>query len=48
MYLIIGRYQGNTEEIDSAETMETARYLQREYQMAYGAGWIVTIKKAKP
>ena len=33
------------EEIDSAETMEEANYLQREYQMAYGG--IVTIKKTE-
>jgi hypothetical protein len=33
------------EEIDTADTMKEAIYLQREYQMAYGG--VVTIKKSR-
>jgi len=32
------------EEIDSADSLEEAKFLAKEYQMAYG-GAIVTIKK---
>lgn len=39
MYILI--WKG--EEIDTADTMKEAIYLQGEYQMAYGG--IVTIKK---
>lgn len=41
MYILI--WKG--EEIDTADTMKEAIYLQREYQIAYGG--IVTIKKSK-
>jgi len=47
VYLILGRYQGNTEEIDETEDRKDAVYLRGEYAMAYGAGWAISIKKIR-
>lgn len=44
MYRIMGKYKGQTEEIDTAETEKEAQYLQGEYQLAYGAQWQVWIE----
>lgn len=41
---ILGTYRGNTEEIDTADTRREAKYLQGEYQLAYGSEWTVTIR----
>lgn len=38
-FVIMGTYNGRTEEIDTAETAREARRLVSEYAMAFGAGW---------
>jgi hypothetical protein len=47
MFKIMGKYQGKTEEIDSAETRSEADYLLGEYRLAYGAGWKLWVKKTR-
>ena len=47
MYLILGTYRGQTEEIDTADTLQEACYLAREYQMAFGPSWSVSYVLAK-
>jgi hypothetical protein len=46
-YRIMAGYGGNQEEVDTAETLEEAQYLAREYNLAYGAGWTVWYEEAK-
>ena len=46
-WIIIGTYRGNTEEIDSAPTMQEAIILMREYKMAFGSEWNISIKRNK-
>jgi hypothetical protein len=46
-FYIIGRYKGKEEIVDSAETLEDAKYLKVEYQLAYGPEWVVSIKKGE-
>ncbi len=46
-YVIWGRSQYGTEEVDTAETMPDARYLLAEYRLAFGAGWSLWIKRRK-
>ena len=41
---ILGTYRGKTEEVDTADTREEAKYLQGEYALAYGSEWTVTIR----
>ncbi len=48
MYEILGKYQGETEVIDQAETLQEAKYLVGEYQLAYGNQWRVWYRKARP
>jgi len=47
MYKIIGKYQGTTEEIDSADTREAAETLLVEYRMAFGPNYTLWIKKSR-
>lgn len=47
MYEIIGRYQGESEVIDTADTKQEAEYLVGEYRLAYGAGWSISYRKAR-
>lgn len=47
MYDIIGTYRGQSEVVDTAETRKEAEYLRGEYQVAYGAGWGVTIRRSR-
>ena len=48
MYSIIGVWQGcMPEELDTAETKREALELVREYRMAFGRGWAITIKQNK-
>ncbi|KKL85647.1 hypothetical protein LCGC14_1952620 [marine sediment metagenome] len=42
-YKVMGRYNGDTEELDSADSEQEAKYLLNEYRMAFGAGWILWI-----
>lgn len=38
VFIIYGKYFGGpSEEIDTADTLSEARYLEREYEMAFGA-----------
>ncbi len=46
-YAIMGAYRGEREEIDSADTIESARYLLGEYRMAYGADWRLWIRRER-
>ena len=39
VYHIYGKYNGNSEEIDATTGYNSAMYLVREYQMAYGNQW---------
>ena len=39
MYIIFGRYNGETEEVDQASTKQEAEYLVQEYRLAFGPGW---------
>lgn len=43
-YRIMGNYRNSTEEIDNADDEGTARYLQGEYQLAYGSDWQVWVE----
>lgn len=36
---IMGRYQGITEELDTANNESSAEYLINEYRMAFGSEW---------
>jgi len=40
MYKIVGSYNGSPyEEIDIVETLSYAKYIVKEYRMAYGNQW---------
>ena len=43
-YRIMGKYRGKTEELDTTNSAKEARYLEREYQLAFGADWIIWIE----
>ncbi len=46
MYKIMYKYKNQKpEEIDSADTYKDAKYLLHEYQMAYGSGSSLWIKR---
>ncbi len=36
---IMGKYHGETEELDTANNDNSAEFLVAEYRMAYGADW---------
>jgi hypothetical protein len=44
MLKIMGRYNGVTEELDTAKDQQEAEYLLGEYRLAFGAGWTIWIK----
>lgn len=46
-YKIMGKYQGETEEIDMATSKNEADYLISEYRMAYGKDWKIWAEPAK-
>lgn len=46
-YKIMGKYQGETEEIDMATSKDEADYLISEYRMAYGRDWKIWAEPAK-
>jgi len=46
-WAIIGKYKGKSEEVDSTDSKQDAEYLRKEYQMAFGNDWIITIKKKR-
>ncbi len=46
MYKIMGKYQNAPmEEIDEADSYREAKTLLREYQMAFGEGWSLWLKR---
>lgn len=46
-YVIMGRYQGNKEEIDEFDNREEAEDNATEYRMAFGTAWTIWIS-ARP
>ena len=44
-YKIISRSKYGTEVIDTASDLEEAKYLTKEYQMAFGSEYTITYKK---
>ncbi len=46
-YTIYGTYKGNTEEIDTAEDLQSAEYLVGEYKLAYGKDWTIWYEDAQ-
>lgn len=44
-YFILGTYLGQTEVIDSADTLDEANYLRHEYRIAFGRGWKIFVKE---
>jgi hypothetical protein len=48
MYRILGVWQGGMpEELDTAETYWDAIDLARDYRIAFGRAWSITIKRNK-
>lgn len=45
MYKIMGKSKFGTEEIDTADDLESAKYLVGEYRIAFGAGWTIWYTK---
>jgi len=43
MFLIVGSYMGNAEVVDRAETQKEARFLEKEYNIAFGNDWDISI-----
>jgi len=42
-YKIMGEYNGNREEVDSAETLDAAIFLLGEYSSSFGPSWDISI-----
>ena len=40
-YLIMGKYRGKTEQVDTATGEAEANYLVGEYRMAFGSEWVI-------
>lgn len=47
MYEIISTYNGKSEVIDTASSLQEAKYLVGKYQMAYGSEWYIHKRKVK-
>ena len=47
MWVIIGRSEYGDEILDTAETRGDARYLVQEYRIAFGAGWSISMRRAR-
>lgn len=47
MYKIMSVSRYGTEQVDEAQTIKEARYLVREYCLAYGSGFIIYIRKGR-
>lgn len=45
MWLIKGTYNGKTEVLDSFDSLTEAIKMRREYELAYGIKWTITINK---
>lgn len=48
MYDIIGISQYGREVIDTAESLTDALHMVREYRLAFGMGWTITYRRARP
>ena len=46
-YEIIGVYRGEEEVIDETDTSDDAKYLVREYSIAFGSEWKICWKKRR-
>lgn len=44
-FRIMGEYRGDKEEIDDTDCPKEARYLLREYKIAYGEDWRIWIEE---
>lgn len=44
MFVILGRYHGRTEEIDSFSSRKEAERMLVEYMMAFGPSWTLWIQ----
>ena len=47
MYIIMGKSEAGTEEIDEFDTRQEAVKMLAEYRMAFGGGWTMWIKRKK-
>lgn len=47
MYKIMAVSRYGTEQIDEADTLKEARFLVREYRLAFGSGFSIYIKKGR-
>lgn len=45
MYKIMGKCKRHTEEIDTAQSLEEAQRMVRQYQVAYGQEWKIWYEK---
>jgi hypothetical protein len=43
MYKIVGKYRGKVEVLDRARDLREAEYLAREYSIAFGPEWSISI-----
>ena len=46
-YVIMGRSEYGTEEVDTADTRAEAKRLAGEYRLAFGAGWSISVKSRR-
>ena len=46
-YVIMGRSEYGTEEVDTADNKAEANRLAGEYRMAFGAGWTISVKSRR-
>ena len=44
---IMGRYNGETEELDTANNDNSAEFLVNEYRMAFGSDWHIRQEEEK-
>lgn len=44
MFMIFGKYNGQTEEVDQFDTKEEALKMLNEYRLAYGSAWTLWVK----
>ena len=43
MYVIVGTYRGQTEDIDESESLPDAKFMLGEYRLAYGSEWSLRV-----
>lgn len=48
IYRLMGTFQGKTEEIDSnLRSLIYAKYMQCEYELSFGPGWSIVLKRQR-